>query len=65
MREKPEVKLPSNHAISADSEKRRTYDAPFFTAGYGKRYAPKDLVRRLVFRDHGVGRMIMNGLEVF
>jgi hypothetical protein len=30
-----------NHAINADSEKRRAFDAPLFTAGYGKRYAGK------------------------
>jgi len=26
-----------NHAINADSEKRRAFGAPLFTAGYGKR----------------------------
>jgi hypothetical protein len=27
-----------NHAINADSEKRRSFVAPLFTAGYGERY---------------------------
>lgn len=26
-----------NNAINADSEKRRAFDAPLFTAGYGER----------------------------
>ena len=26
-----------NHAINADSEKRRAFVAPLFTAGYGER----------------------------
>jgi len=26
-----------NHAINADSEKRRSFVAPLFTAGYGER----------------------------
>jgi hypothetical protein len=28
-----------NNAINADSEKRRAFVAPLFTAGYGERYA--------------------------
>lgn len=28
-----------NNAINADSEKRRSFVAPLFTAGYGERYA--------------------------
>jgi hypothetical protein len=28
-----------NHAINSDSKKRRAFVAPFFTAGYGERYA--------------------------
>ena len=27
----------ANNAMNADSEKRRTYVAPLFTAGYGER----------------------------
>jgi hypothetical protein len=29
--------VPSNYAINADSEKRRAFVAPLFTAGYGER----------------------------
>ena len=28
-----------NNAINADSEKRRAFVSPLFTAGYGERYA--------------------------
>ena len=28
-----------NNAINSDSEKRRAFVAPLFTAGYGERYA--------------------------
>jgi hypothetical protein len=28
----------ANNAINADSEKRRSFVAPLFTAGYGERY---------------------------
>ena len=31
-------KMISNHTINADSEKRRSFVAPLFTAGYGERY---------------------------
>jgi hypothetical protein len=31
--------LTANNAINADSEKRRSFVAPLFTAGYGERYA--------------------------
>ena len=27
----------ANHAINADSEKRRAFGTPLFTAGYGER----------------------------
>jgi hypothetical protein len=30
--------MQSNNAINADSEKRRAFVAPLFTAGYGERY---------------------------
>ena len=30
-------KTPANNAINADSEKRRSFVAPLFTAGYGER----------------------------
>lgn len=33
------TKQPPNNAINADSEKRRNFVAPLFTAGYGKRWA--------------------------
>ncbi len=39
MRGEPKVTRPPNHAINTDSEKRRAYVAPLFTAGYGERYA--------------------------
>lgn len=29
----------SNNAINSDSEKRRAFVAPLFTAGYGERWA--------------------------
>jgi hypothetical protein len=29
----------ANNAINSDSEKRRAFVAPLFTAGYGERYA--------------------------
>jgi hypothetical protein len=29
--------MSSNKAINTDSEKRRSFVAPFFTAGYGER----------------------------
>jgi hypothetical protein len=29
----------SNNAINTDSEKRRAFIAPLFTAGYGERWA--------------------------
>jgi hypothetical protein len=31
--------LKPNNAINADSEKRRAFGTPLFTAGYGERYA--------------------------
>ncbi len=34
------VNRASNNAINTDSEKRRAFVAPLFTAGYGGRYNP-------------------------
>lgn len=34
------AEMRSNNAINTDSEKRRAFVAPLFTAGYGERYAP-------------------------
>ncbi|HEX4899332.1 MAG TPA: hypothetical protein VFV61_02310 [Pyrinomonadaceae bacterium] len=33
------MNIAPNNAINMDSEKRRAFIAPLFTAGYGKRYA--------------------------
>ncbi len=33
----------SNNAINADSKKRRSFVAPLFTAGYGERWAQKEM----------------------
>lgn len=32
----------ANHAINTDSEKRRAFVAPLFTAGYGERYGSQN-----------------------
>ncbi len=32
-----------NYAINADSKKRRSFVAPLFTAGYGERWAQKEM----------------------
>jgi hypothetical protein len=35
-----------NNAINSDSEKRRAFVAPLFTAGYGERYASQLLIHK-------------------
>lgn len=35
------AKMIPNNAINADSEKRRSFVAPLFTAGYGERYVAR------------------------
>jgi hypothetical protein len=37
LRKVSEMKFVYNNAINADSEKRRAFVAPLFTAGYGER----------------------------